>query len=296
MKYLVFPLTLLLSVLFSCEDTFEIDSRFETPQIVVDAWLTDQPVPQTITLTVTQDYFDPSRPGGLADGTVSVCRTTDDTCFTFTHTTEGRYVWTPAPGQTIGTVGDAFELTIQRGEETYTAQSSLRRVPPIDSISVQFEDGLGPGAEDGLYSQLYARDFPGTGDTYWIRTTINDTLLNRPEEILLAYDATFDAGTATDGIAFIFPIRFGINRENEDGDLIPFVTGDSIAVDLLAINPIAFQFLQIAQEQILLGDSGIFAPPSANSPSNIFRQSDGKTILGIFNVSSVSSAVKVVEE
>ncbi len=217
MKYLVFPLTLLLSVLFSCEDTFEIDSRFETPQIVVDAWLTDQPVPQTITLTETQDYFDPSRPAGLADGTVSVCRTTDDTCFTFTHTTEGRYVWTPAPGQTIGTVGDAFELTIQRGEETYTAQSSLRRVPPIDSISVQFEDGLGPGAEDGLYSQLYARDFPGTGDTYWIRTTINDTLLNRPEEILLAYDATFDAGTATDGIAFIFPIRFGINRVNEDG-------------------------------------------------------------------------------
>jgi hypothetical protein len=156
------------------------------------------------------------------------------------------------------------------------------------------EESLGNDA--GLYAQVYARDFVGIGDTYFIRSTINDTLLNRPQEINIAFDATFDGGSGADGIAFIAPIRFGINKLDDDGAPVPLVNGDKIEVDIWSISNEAFAFLSIASDQITNGDNGIFGIPVANSPSNVFNVDTEEPVLGIFNVAAVSSAEKVVEE
>ncbi|WP_173021463.1 DUF4249 family protein [Lewinella sp. W8] len=288
---------LAVSLLFlRCEDTIDLPSSFEEPQLVVDAWLTNESVPQTINLTLTQDFFDNRLPTTVTDAQVVVCQTEiGSNCFVFEHTTNGQYVWTPAPGETLGEVGEIFGLGIQRGEEQYAALAPLKRVPVIDSISIQFEEES-LALDEGLYAQVYARDFVGIGDTYFIRSTINDTLLQRPQEINIAFDATFDAGSGTDGIAFIFPIRFGINKLDDNGAPIPLVDGDKVEVDLWSISTEAFAFLSIARDQITNGDNGIFGIPVANSPSNVINVATEEPILGVFNVAAVSSAEKVVEE
>ena len=121
-----------------------------------------------------------------------------------------------------------------------------------------------------MFAELYARDLPGKGDTYWVKSYRNDTLLNRPQELNIIYDATFDAGTDIDGTTFIRPLRFGINAVDDDGLPRFLESGDKVRSEIHSISNQAFTFLQIVQEQTTNGDNGIFALPIANSRGNIF--------------------------
>ncbi len=298
MKKLLLLLALSFS-LFYCTDPVDLPSRFVEPELVVEAWLTNKSEPQTILLTESQDYYDNRLPTPVTGAQVIVCETVDATptsnCFVFEDEGEGRYVWTPAPGETIGEVGTEFGLGIQRGEEQFASVATMNRTAILDSISFQFEEGS-LGLEEGIYAQLYARDQVGIGDAYLIRTTINDTLLIRPFELNVAFDATFDPGTETDGIAFIFPIRFAINKLDDDGGPIPLQEGEKVAVEIWSINPEAYFFLSVAADQIVNGQSGLFDQPVVSSPGNIFNVDSGERILGVFNVAAVAAAERTLGE
>jgi hypothetical protein len=286
--------------LFSCEDPVTLDSRFESPELVVEAWVNNISEPQTITLTETQDYYDNRLPTPVTDAQVIICQTENQqpttNCFVFEHQEDGRYVWEPAvAGQTLGEVGTEFGLGIQRGDQQYASITTMNRTAQLDSISFQFEEEA-LGLEEGLYAQLYARDPVGQGDAYLIRSTVNDTLLIRPSELNLAYDATFSPGTNTDGITFIFPIRFAINKQDDDGSPVPLVAGDKVAVEILSISQEAYLFLRIVQEQVNNGQSGLFDLPVANSPGNVFNVDTEASIRGFFNVAAAARAERVVEE
>lgn len=291
---------LLAAAVFGCEDTVVLDSRFVGPELAVDAFLNDASEPQVITLTESQDFFDNTTPTPVEDAQVIVCEAVDQqpttNCFVFAYTDAGRYVWEPAfAGQTLGEVGTEFGLGIQRGEEQYTAVTTMNRTALIDSLSFQFEeDAL--GIDEGLYAQIYARDPVGQGDAYFIRSTINDTLLTRPGELSLAFDGTFSPGTNTDGITFILPVRFSINKTSSTGGPRPLKSGDHVAVEIMSLSREAYLFLNIVEEQVNNGQSGLFDLPVANSPSNIFNVDTGDRALGFFNVGAVVRIERTVEE
>ena len=67
------------------------------------------------------------------------------------------------------------------------------------------------------YCEFFARDLLGLGNSYWIKSFKNDTFLNRPSEINIAFDASFDAGGEVDNLIFIPPIRDNINPNDDDG-------------------------------------------------------------------------------
>jgi hypothetical protein len=133
----------------------------------------------------------------------------------------------------------------------------------------------------------------GEGDAYFIRSTHNDTLLTRPFEFALAYDAAFSPGAGADGTTFIFPIRFSINRQDELGSPQPLEEGDRVAVELWSLTDEAFLFLTVAQEQVQNG--GIFAVPLANAPGNVFRVDTREPVLGFFHVAGARRAVRTFE-
>ncbi|MEO0732271.1 MAG: DUF4249 domain-containing protein [Bacteroidota bacterium] len=282
--------------LFHCEDPIDLDSRFTEPQLVVDAWITNAQDTQRIFLTESQDFYANRLPTGVTDAQVGVCPTDGELadCRVFNHVGGGTYEWVPAPGDSLGPIGTEYALGIQRGERQYAAVTTLNRTARIDSISFQFEEEA-LGLDEGFYAQLYARDAVGEGDAYWIRSTINDTLLLRPFEINLAFDAVFDPGTGADGIAFIFPIRFGINRIDDDGSPIPIEEGDKVEVEVWSLSQEAYLFLTIASEQIANGENGIFGLPVANSPGNVVDVDSGEPVLGFFNVAASARASRTRE-
>ncbi len=284
-------------VFSGCQDVIDVDLNFENAQLVVDAWVDNRAQDQKIRLTLSQEYLNSAIAEGVTGAEIKVSNG-GNIEHIFEDQGNGDYIWT-SNGQTLGSIGDEMTLQIFVNGKEYLGTNRINRVPEIDSISQETRvDEL--IFTDGIYAQLYARDLPGIGDTYWAKTYKNGQFLNKPLELLIIYDATFDAGSGLDGVTFIPPLREAINPipdDLEEGEeaKAPYEVGDEIRVELVSISNDAFRFLQIAQEQMTNGLNTIFALPVANTKSNVFDQETEEPILGFFNVGAVSEIVKVIE-
>ncbi|MFN4145072.1 MAG: DUF4249 domain-containing protein [Runella sp.] len=276
----------------SCEDVIDLDIPAGESQLVVDGWITNQPKTQTIRLTQSAPFFDntPARPVLGASVTV-----TDDRGKTFVFKDEknnGTYLWQPAtPRDTLGRIGGTYRLLIKTANEEYSATSRLNRVPRIDSLNF-FPDEVPINPPDGsprqgFTAEFFARDPVGVGDCYWIKSYRNDTLFNRTNQIVLAFDAGFSPGAATDGLQFILPIRRSITQRF-------FQENERVRVEIHSIGLEGFFFLnQVRQES---NNAGLFATIPANIPTNIQnRDPKGRKALGYFGASAVSSAEVVID-
>lgn len=282
----------IMMTMMSCEDPIDVPLQDGGVQVVVDAWIDNQVKDQEIVLSLSQPYFDSTQPEIIRDAQVVVNRD-DGASFDFSHIGDGRYVWS-SNGESLGNEGDVFTLNVDYDNLNYTSTSIIHRVPVIDSVGVEFRvDEI--FLDDGYYTQFYARDPMGKGDTYWIKTFHNGAYLDKSQELNIAYDAGFDAGSGVDGLIFIPPLRELTNRLDEDLLSVPYELGDTVSVELHSINNQAFNFLEIARDQINNGDNGIFSIPLANPRGNI-TASDGSLVLGFFNVAGVSKNSRVIGE
>ncbi len=273
-------------ILFSsCEDVVQINVKEGKKQLVVDAWLTNETREQKIVLNYSQPYFQNTDPIPVLGAEVMVISDNNKTIASTDENNDGRYTYKPRSVDYLGS-GNLIKLSIEAGNEQYESYSSLKRVPEIDSVSyeaftfpVNVTNG---GPKNGFLAEFYAKDIPGEGDTYLIRSYKNDSLRFKPSNITLAYDAGFSPGSKTDGLMFILPIRQSINP-------VLFSDGDKLKVEILSIPLEAYYFvLQLRQES---QNGGIFATPSSNIPTNIFNLNpkSENTALGAFIVSRVSS-------
>ena len=287
--FIIISLVLLITA-FGCEDVIDVELEEGSSFVVVDAWINDLPEDQVIQLNLSQPYFDNTTPDGIENAEVKITRQ-DGMEFNFIHTTNGRYVWN-YEGSPLGVPGNSFDLSISFNGQSYTSSTSIFRVPTVDSIGVELRENE-LFFDDGLYAQFFARDFSGLGDTYWIKTYRNGSYLSKSQELNIAYDAGFDAGTGVDGLIFIPPIRELVNPLNEDLIPTPYDTGDVIRVEIHSMSIEAFQFLEIARDQINNGDNGIFSIPLANTRTNIVAGGE-QPVLGFFNIAGVSSLEKEI--
>ena len=286
MKYNILFLSIFALFLTSCEDVIDVTLPESEPQIVVDAWLTNNEGRQQIKLTTTQPYFDNTFAEGIDNATVTVTSSNGQN-FSFEAEGSGVYALTLNSGETFGNIGDEFNLNINVNNLNLTSTTILNDVPPIDSLSQEFRENEA-FTDDGIYCEFFARDLVGLGDTYWIKSFKNETFLNRASEINIAFDASFDAGGEVDNLIFIPPIRDNVNPNNDDGLRIPWVQGDRLRVEIHSISNQAFSFLETARDQLLNSQSGIFASPLANTKGNITNETNEDLILGIFNIAQVS--------
>ncbi len=295
MRILTYTSILLLcATLFSCEDVVELDLDGEGGDVVIDAWINNKSETQGIRLTLSQSFFN-SNTIIVRDAVVLVNNETRGETYEFINAdTASTYTFTPEAGSNIGDVGDIMSLSIEHSRGRFEAQTTINRVPPLDSIQQEFRDDE-LFSDDGIYTQFFARDPVGQGDAYWIQTYRNDVFLNNASQLNIAFDAGFDAGSRVDGLIFIPPIREFTNIINEDGIPAPWDVGDEIRVEIHSISVEAFNFLEIARDQILNGDNGIFTLPQANTRSNIIRN-NGQEALGFFNVAAVSSLSDTIVE
>lgn len=280
--------------LLACETVIDPTLQPATPVLVVDAWITNKQEPQVIKLMKTQSYFDNTLPPGVLGATVTI-EDSNGEIYTFleSNTEPGAYIWTPAPDEVFGETGLTYTLRISAEGETYTSSTRMGRVPPIDSITFQLQEG-NQFVTDLYLAEFWATDPLEPGDTYWIKTYKNSTLLNKPSEISLAYDAGFSRGSNFSGIVFIAPIRTSINPFDQDEDnnlLSPYVVGDSLYVELHSLTDASFDFLTqvVVQTDRPGGFSELFSTPLANVSTNIKNVNpNGKKAVGFFNVASVS--------
>lgn len=287
-------LTPLLFPFLSCEDVIDIQVDDAATELVVDAWLTNEADTQTVRLTWSQTYFDNTDPPPAQNAKVVINRE-DGASFEFTDdNNNGFYDWIPSADKSLGEVSHFFTLNIEVGEDLYQATAEMNRVPTLDSIIQEFRENEFI-IDDGIYVEFFARDFAGTGDAYWIKSFKNGDYLSKATELNIAFDAGFDSGSQVDGIIFIPPIREFVNELNDEDIPTPWDPGEVCRVEIHSLSQDAFNFLEIARDQINNGSNGIFSVPLANTRSNVFSTATGEAALGFFNVAAVSSGELVIE-
>ncbi len=285
--------------LFSCEDNIEVDLPKSDPVVVIDAWLNNKSETQEIRVMRTIPYLQNEFLPGLNEAIVNVEDLNSGEVYVFEKTEEdGLYAWVPDNAQeSLGDIGNQYKLSVQLGGNIYEAFSSMNRVPEIDSISFRFEEG-NEFFPDAYFAGVYARDFEGVGDTYWIKAWKNGDYLNLPGEINISYDAGGSPGATVDGIPFIQPIRDGINpfdQDENDDFLPPYEPGDSVYVEIHSLNYDSYIFLnEVAIQTDRPGGFGeLFAQPLANVSTNIQVANEtpnATKAIGFFSVSAVSGA------
>jgi len=281
------PIILLASLfLFSCEEVIDIKLDQGESQLAVDALLAVENGPQKIRLTLSRPYFENKTADAVSGAELSLVRKPDGKVYSFSEssTSSGDYFSSEA---LEGMPLNEFELSIKWNGNEFRAVSMLPRKQVIDSLRQGYRESEF-GNDAGTYLDLYADD-PKTNPTYrmpdyfWLRYSLNGTLDLRLGKILVGSDASFRPNVA-DGLPFIYPVRNSINSNK------PYLSGDSIEVELYSIDAENFRFLTEMQTQ--LTNTGLFAQPAANVKGNILNVNLNSKVqaVGNFGVCQLSKA------
>lgn len=280
-----------LALLSSCEDVVQVKLDEGSKLYVIDAFVTDQKQKQTIILTQSDAYFSNKEADGVIGAQVVLTDLTNNTQYTFTHTSNGRYEYDAANQTAISGLNHVYELKVDIDGTVYTSMATQKRTAVIDSISAIYNDGTGGfGAGEPFYNCfLWARDkVDQTADYYWIKTFRNDTLFGGPSDLNTSIDGTngevFDPNADT--LDFTPPgIFLGFNTYQKN---------DVCKVEIHSISRECYNFLNQAVAQIQNG--GLFATTPENVRTNIVTPSGaGTKSIGWLNVSSVVTETKVVQ-
>lgn len=298
MKHYIFILLILVAA--ACETTIhpELDEAEEV--IVIDAWVNQKMERQEIKVTRSQPYFENSFPQKINNATVTIEDLTTGEIYQFKEG-DSSYYWDPVDAP-LGTIGNDYQLNVTVDEETFQAEAHLGRVPPIDTIRFHYNPKDFFIKEPYYTAEFLAIDPLGIGDTYWIKAWKNGEFLSKPDELNMAYDASFSSGQGLDGVAFVQPIRevflnpFDENP-NKSGEFYPpYVVGDSVYVEIHSIDQMAYEFLWEIYFYMSRpgGFAELFATPLANPITNLksINESNASNIAGFFNVAAVSSMGK----
>ncbi len=289
MKRLSIILLFLFAIaLQSCEDVVQADIAGSRPTLCVDAFITNDTLPQKIKLTLTAPYLG-NTAAGAATGAKITMTDIAERVFEFTDPdNDGVYICNqpvrtsdPRTWFPIGVPGNFYRLEIKYANETYESFAKMDSVPPIDSLGYEFEEQRIRGNDtlpSGYELTMVARDIAGQQNAYWFKSYRNGVLFNKPNDLNLALNAAYSEGS--DGVQFIAPIIFNLSPER-------FQPGDIATVEIHSIGVPTYVFLNLAQNQMTNG--GLFASPVVNCPTNIInKDAKSKTqVVGWFCAASI---------
>ena len=275
--------------LMACEDIIDVDLDQGEILLVADAFITSESAIQTIKLTKTAPYFQSQTVPPL-EGAQVVIKGDDGSIYPFNETSPGNYSWVPQLGEAIDSIGTIYTLEIDYKGERFLSNSKLNPVPPIDTITFEFEPAGFGQDEDGYIAEFQARDIAGRDDFYWIKAFRNNARVGNPGSFSTSENGAF-GGTDADGKLFIVPVRiFFINDDNL------YQLGENVRVEVWSINEEISEYFLAVEAQT--NNGGLFAVPAANIYGNILDANgeSQKKMLGAFSISAVSTRTEIVKE
>jgi hypothetical protein len=264
-----------------CQDVIELDLPDSTPLILINGRVTDIDSVH-VRVQSTAPYFSQTENPSISDALVDLYE-------------DGNWVArldeTPTPGLYManfqGKIGHEYHIEVTlvsdfgeiKAGTWQSAPERMNRIFEIDSIYIDSLPALPPVRVAGRYPFFMFTEPAGQGDNYRLRRWINDTLLNRPQDLQIFND---DFG---DGRSF----------DNQDVDAIQFLndtvfSGSVYKIEVASISRRHFNFLNlIFQQTVQVGST--FDPPPAPVIGNIVSiNRPGELALGYFVASAVRRA------
>lgn len=261
-------LSVLTVVLSSCEKVVDVDLKTSESKVVVEGFVVDQPGMSYVKLSMSSAYFDAQHPNMLTNAVVKVNDGTGE--ISLIQTQPG--IYKPDAGF-AGEVGRTYNLTVTVDGKTYSAQSTLKSVPVVDSVTYKFfPANNAEGREEGYYAYGSFQEPAGFGNNYRIDLFANNVCkTERPGDIIVFDDKYTDGGYAS---GWDLPAKFQL--------------GDTITLKMYSLDRPGFDFYTAMYDLAEAG--GLFGKSPANVPSNIRGDA-----FGYFGASSVSEKWVVVK-
>jgi hypothetical protein len=258
-------IAIILSGLFSCDITPEVtDIKVDnnTPRLVVDGLVSDQPGPYFVRLSLTADVYSKE------------VEKINNAFVTITDNLGNRDILTRAEDgvyQTdslVGAIGRTYTLTVVYNGKAYTSTSTMSNGITIDSLGYKFQkESL--VYDEGYYLTLFGTEPQEEKNYYRWYIAENDTL----EKDIELGDDQFLGAELKDIM---------IERK-------AFDKGDTARVEVHSLSETEYKYY-IGLNNVIENDGGLFSSPPKNPEGNI---SNGA--LGIFRASKVSIKEVVIE-
>ncbi len=272
--------------LTSCEDVVQIKLDEGTPMITIDGFVNDLRTNQTIRLTYTDNYFSQKPNDPISGATVQIKDVTSGQLYNFADNSNGDYILSLTPSDTIGKIGHKYELSVTHQGNIYSATSTMYRTTKVDTIVVEYNAAGAFGTKEGYDAFFLGIDPKGdVPDFYWIKSYRNGVFYNKGLNINTAWDGA--NGSGADGLFFTPPIARGILPRGERLDKF-----DMLKVEIHSISQQAYDFLNQVQTQTT--NSGLFATTPENVKTNITTTSSTK-VVGWFNMAAVNTKQVIIQ-
>lgn len=272
MRHLLLSTAASVLLLTACTERIELDlDELAAPKLVVEGWITDQPMAHRVRLTTTRSYYANEATPRVSGAQVTLTDGVQTWTLTEQPAGSGNYF---TPADAAGVVGRHYTLTIQHNGDTWTATDLMRPVPALDSVAFDLADREVEEGEAPWYDvRIWTQELPGLGDHYRWKTYVNGYTRSDSLKAASFVDDRLYDGSAVAGVVV---------------DQVQARPGDTIRVEQHAITKEAHDvILAILQNTEWRG--GLFDPPPANVPSNI---SNGG--LGFFGAASVKDRTGIV--
>ncbi|MBW6478656.1 MAG: DUF4249 domain-containing protein [Bacteroidales bacterium] len=272
-KYnLIILILAIITGITACEKDVILDlASIEGNYVIVEANLIDDGSRQWIRLTRSSSYYDVTTGDAVQNASVIVQGNNQSWTFSelFPDSLPGYYFNSQISSALIETT---YELNIETADDkTYFAQSELRPLPELDSVTVK----LNPFSELAFFDITvydviaHFEDLPGIGDYYLFNLFINNKLITpRPSDKSPVSDENLESYSS-----------LAVLSLNEE-DIAP---GDTITLEIRSISKEKFDFYNIFFFQTDLSGNPFAGAPPANIPTNL---SEGAR--GFFQVSALN--------
>ena len=273
--FILFVWALLTVMISSCsEEVITVDLKGVESKIVIEGILADQGEPCTVKISQSGDFYIPSVFPPVTGATVTL-RDSEGNMETLAEGEPGLYSGTSLRG----VEGRTYTLTVEAGEKTYEAVSTLMKAVEIDSLTYYFEDDpevYNEDYEDVEEGYVFACHFTYPdieGNYYRIRLTHNGELL---QDMFLVAD-WYDAG---DHVEYDFSGMYLFEKD------------DRMKVELLSIDEAGYDYFSTLSDVLLTENTGPLFSSVPDNPVTNFTNG----ALGYFAAYSVQSQTVVFEE
>ncbi|MCB0742861.1 MAG: DUF4249 domain-containing protein [Ignavibacteriae bacterium] len=248
--YLIF----LIPFLFACEEVIEIDLNSSSPEIIIEANLSNSNEQSFVYITESTDFYNPNAYKTISNADVFLKDASGDS-LSLDEVSPGKY----QNKQFKIRQQNQYNIEVNYKNQKYTAASSAPNIVEVDSVGYKLESRPFNKDKKRLELHIYFKDDPDIKN--YIRFVVykNGEKINR----IFLYD---DRLTNGNDIDFFF---FNFDEEEE------FKSGDLIEVELQSIDEPTFTYFKTLRSALARSSGGPFgstapANPTTNWTNNAF--------------------------
>lgn len=268
---------IILSIFFTqCVDPADLDLPTSEPKLVVFGWITNEPRPYEISLTLTNNFSDRSAYPVVTGAEVYVLDRLDQRHDFIEQGATGKYY--SDPNSFVGVIGNAYRLYVNTtdGNQYSSSSEALWSVPPLESTEISFladPDIFEIGDdEDNYFVTGFVDDDGELSNYYRWKVFVGDVLQNRPDELTI-----FDDNTANGNV-----FRFDANN-------VLFKKDQVVRIEHSSLTASAYEYYSLLKRQTQNNQLEP-RPLPAMILGNISNTNDSnELVLGYFGASEVQS-------